>query len=121
MAPSVFRSTLWRTNALLDWTRTLFVATYFATTGNFEQDGAIWCLNVTDFPHPPELGRLARDRGRRLASVDHCIKRSELTFFTPMSQTIITANNKPAFVSNLSAFSQSGNEAWGLAGIPRDP
>ena len=29
-----------------------------------------------------------------------------------MSQTIITANNKPAFVSNLSAFSQSGNEAW---------
>src|SRR5436305_13480215 len=50
---------------LLDWTKSLLIAAYFAVTELLDRDGAIWVLNVSDFPFPPELGRLQKKHGFR--------------------------------------------------------
>jgi len=73
---------------LLDWTRSLLVAAYFAVTANPGKDAVIWSLNVTDFPFPKELGRLPQGRGYRITAIERSISRLDLSFFQPVSRPI---------------------------------
>lgn len=76
---------------LLDWTRSLTIATYFAVTKNPDKNASIWCVNVSDFPFPKELGRLAKNRGFRLEALKTCVAIDEPSFFSPQSKSIIAS------------------------------
>ena len=57
---------------LLDWTRNALVAAYFALLGpsSNKASSAVWCLALTSYPFPSELGRQTPKGGFRLANVD---------------------------------------------------
>jgi hypothetical protein len=45
----------------LDWTRSPFVATYFAVSGNFDQEGAVWAFDamaVAESDNQPNKDRI---------------------------------------------------------------
>lgn len=93
---------------LLDWTRSLTIATYFAVTKNLGKDANIWCVNVSDFTFPKELGRLAKNRGFRLEALKTCVAIDEPSFFSPQSKSII-ATTSPAQATRALPSDQSGS------------
>ena len=60
-----------------------------------DRDGVIWVLNVSDFPFPPELGRLQKKHGFRPKAIDSCITRADLSFFMPQSKMAVWAGTPP--------------------------
>jgi len=84
---------------LLDWTRSLLVAVFFAVCSADDVDGAVWCLNLSAFPFPPELGRRHPGGGHRLESIHQYCRESVLSFFQPIS-----ANVGGTFISPAPAF-----------------
>lgn len=74
---------------LLDWTTDHFAAIYFAVSANNDKDGALWHLNVKDFPHPEILGRLSDNSAFRIEAVRSCIDPNDLVFFVPQSRNAI--------------------------------
>lgn len=77
---------------LIDWTEDFLVATYFAVANEDGKDGHIWCINVTDFPHPKQLGRLSNNGAFRLAAVRSLLSSQDLSFFVPQSKSIVGGN-----------------------------
>lgn len=79
---------------LLDWTTEFFVAMYFAVENLDARDGHLWCVNVSDFPHPKELGRLSSNGGYRLEALLTCVETDNLSFFTPQSKSMVSASSR---------------------------
>lgn len=77
---------------LLDWTKNIFVACYFAVSNHLDRDAAIYCLNITDFPFPPPLGRRIDNGGYRIAALNSCTERERLSFLLEMSKTVMGTN-----------------------------
>ena len=75
---------------LLDWSKSPFVAVYFAVTANPERDGALWCLDISAMPFPNALGRRRRNSGFRLQQIEDCIDRDRLSFHWPVSRSAAT-------------------------------
>jgi len=96
---------------LLDWTKNIFVACYFAVSNHFDRDSAIYCLNVSEFPFPPHLGRRIDNGGYRIAALNSCIKRDKLSFLIEMSKPIVSGN------SSATASSPPGAIPSGQSGI----
>lgn len=74
---------------LLDWTANVGVACYFAVSGAGRSDAAVWCLNLTDFPFPLELGRQHRGGGHRLKNITNFDRGFFASFAQPVSQPIV--------------------------------
>jgi hypothetical protein len=53
----------------LDWTSKLEIAAYFSVCEGDEEDCAIWCLNLSDFPFSKGLGRQHPGGGFRLENI----------------------------------------------------
>jgi hypothetical protein len=81
---------------LLDWTADFFVAIYFAVTEADGKDGHIWCVNVTDFPHPKDLGRLPQEGAFRLNVIKSSIAMQDLSFFVTQSKVHIDRDKNPS-------------------------
>ncbi len=81
---------------LLDWTADFFVAVYFAVAEEDGKDGHIWCVNVTDFPHPEELGRLPQEGAFRLNVLKSSIAIQDLSFFVTQSKVYIDRSKNPS-------------------------
>jgi hypothetical protein len=73
---------------LIDWTDDFFVATYFAVANEDGKDGHIWGINVTDFPHPKQLGRLSNNGAFRLDAIKASLNTQDLSFFVPQSRSV---------------------------------
>ena len=71
---------------LLDWTRNLYIASYFALIKPESKADkvAVWCLNLTDFPFPKELGRQVPRGGYRLDNIRRYAM--EPTFFQDVTE-----------------------------------
>lgn len=81
---------------LLDWTTDFFVAIYFAVADNTDKDGALWHVNLADFPHPKELGRLPTNNAFRIEAVRNCVETARLAFFVPQSRVSFTDDDLAA-------------------------
>lgn len=77
---------------LLDWTKNIFVACYFAVSNHLDRDAAIYCLNITDFPFPPLLGRRIDNGGYRITALNSCTDRDRLSFLLEMSKFAVYTN-----------------------------
>jgi len=92
---------------LLDWTTDHFAAIYFAVSGHNNIDGALWHINIKEFPHPRILGRLSNNHAFRIEAVRSCVASDNLVFFVPQSKTAVfgsgsTTVGPPAFPSDQS-------------------
>lgn len=83
---------------LLDWTTDIFAAIYFAVTDHHDKDGAVWHINIKEFPHPKVLGRLSRNGAFRLEAVRSCVDSSNLVFFVPQSRSTVLGPGSLEFV-----------------------
>ena len=88
---------------LLDWTTEFFVAIYFAVSDQYDKDGAIWLVNVTDFPHPGILGRLPKEGAFRMDVIKEHIATNKLRLFIMgTSQYIVSLPGGSAVGTNTS-------------------
>ena len=81
---------------LLDWSKSALIAAYFAVNSHPDQDGALWCINVSAMPFPSALGRRMKTAGFRLAQLDACVTRDRLSFLWPVSLKIVEETASPA-------------------------
>jgi hypothetical protein len=81
---------------LLDWSKSALIAAYFAVNSHPDQDGALWCINVSAMPFPSALGRRMKTAGFRLAQLDACVTRDRLSFLWPVSFKIVEETASPA-------------------------
>jgi len=77
---------------LLDWTRNLKFASYFALHNHPPHDAAVWCLNLSDFPFPQSLGRQVPKGGYRLDNIKAYAIGTEPSFFQKVSRPLIPGN-----------------------------
>jgi FRG domain len=70
---------------LLDWTSNPAIAAHFSVFGKDHGDCAIWCLNLSEFPFPKELGRQHRGGGFRLANIDQYGRGHSPSFAQPVT------------------------------------
>lgn len=70
---------------LLDWTKNLLVAVFFAVYSEDDTDAAVWCLDLSVLPFPPSLGRRHPGGGHRLEAVREYCKYNSPSFFLPIS------------------------------------
>jgi hypothetical protein len=75
---------------LLDWTSESAIAAYFSVFGGDHGDCAIWCLNLSDFPFPKELGRPHRYGGFRLDNINTYGRGIIPSFAQPVSKPLST-------------------------------
>jgi hypothetical protein len=54
---------------LLDWTKNVAVALFFAVSTSDTSDAAVWCLGLNEYPFPESLGRRHRAGGHRLDNI----------------------------------------------------
>ena len=71
---------------LLDWTRNLLVATYFALTNADADNVAVWCMNLSDLPFPASLGRQVPKGAFRLDNIRHYATTFQPSFFQKVSR-----------------------------------
>lgn len=58
---------------LLDWTKNILVALFFAVASSETTDAAVWCLDLSAYPFPTSLGRRHREGGHRLDNIrEYC-------------------------------------------------
>ncbi len=74
---------------LLDWGTKLSVATFFAVSSSQDDDGSVWCLNLSKFPFPKELGRQHRGGGFRIENIDQFGGGIIASFAQPVSKPIV--------------------------------
>jgi hypothetical protein len=74
---------------LLDWTRNLFVATYFALIADSSDPdkAAVWGLNLTDYPFPDSLGRQVNDGAYRLDNIRNYCGEKPASFSQAVSES----------------------------------
>jgi hypothetical protein len=106
---------------LLDWTKNILVAAYFSVSEKYDADAAIWCLNVTDFPFPKELGRLARNKGHRLEALKLCVDTDRLCFFDPQSKVIIPGSPAPQIAGAIPSNQSGKNNRRGFLVVIEPP
>jgi hypothetical protein len=96
---------------LLDWTKNIFIACYFAVTSYLDRDAAIWCLNVDAFPFPEALGRRIVNGGYRIEALNSCTQRDDLCFLMGVSKPVRTDGGGPVCVPQRDTIpsKQSGN------------
>jgi len=87
---------------LLDWSSNLFVALFFAVSASFDKDCAIWCLDLSKFPFPKELGRQHRGGGYRIENINSYGAGVVASFAQPVSIPIDSAEEA---ISNQSSTS----------------
>jgi hypothetical protein len=72
----------------LDWTSKLDIAAYFSVCEGDQEDCAIWCLKLEDFPFPARLGRQLPDGGFPLAKINEYGLNKVPSFAQPLSENI---------------------------------
>ena len=72
---------------LLDWSFNLSIATFFAISSLSKENCAIWCLNLSKFPFPKELGRQHKGGGYRLDNIKNYGGGVVASFTQPVSVT----------------------------------
>lgn len=79
----------------LDWTTDCRVAAYFATSSSSGADAAVWSLDLTQFPFPPQLGRQHRGHGFPISKVLHYSSGHRPSFAQEVSVTVPTFTAAP--------------------------
>ncbi len=74
---------------LLDWSTKIYVSTFFAVGSSPDDDGSIWCLNLSKFPFPKELGRQHRGGGFRIENINQFGGGIIASFAQPVSKPIV--------------------------------
>ena len=81
---------------LLDWSSNLSVASFFAVASSSNIDGSIWCLNLSSFPFPKELGRQHRGGGFRIENIKQFGGGVVASFAQPVSKPLIPSTASKA-------------------------
>lgn len=80
---------------LLDWSHNVLAGLFFAVTENSDQDGAVWCLNVSRISIPPMFGRRLDKRGLRI----NLLPTHDLSFLQELSRPPGIPAATPSFLA----------------------
>lgn len=70
---------------LLDWTKNVSVALFFAVASPDKCDSAVWCLDLQEYPFPEALGRRHRGGGHRLDNIKQYCAGMTPSFLKPVT------------------------------------
>lgn len=80
---------------LLDWTKNVLVALFFAVASLETTDAAVWCLDLSVYPFPPLLGRRHRTGGYRLDNIREYCAGMAPSFLQTVSRAVSSSIPRP--------------------------